>query len=983
MDTKAQRILNIYEQGVSETELTDTLKTKINASTGGSLGSIKPTDSAPTPARNGNYTFSIGGNKPAWLTAEPLVTTVKAGDGVAVVYTAPSTYSYTHVDVGSEFFTINETKIDRSENRFNAATKTADKYIEGSGVLANAAPAGVFAVTDFIDWETYTELVTGLNGVLSGYYGKAQYDNAKVYVAGTQGNGLNDASLAKATGAKYFRLCYRVAQMNQINFGNAIKAYTVYSKVVKEDISGTPMLFKPDTSDSALVAKFAELKAADGQVDAKILTTSKNGGTTYNVVDRIKPIGAPWSANTTYTDKWLAVWYKGIATKIINRISIPIVKNFAESLNFTDGLTVKVFHNGVLKLTKVIPFSEVSPFNALITTSPVDSFFYNIDVTPFTIVAGDTLFVGVECNAVADKISMIFAMNATPSDTSEWTRNYTSSGETANYIINLAAQPANPASDAFYRVIRFSFVDYIGKQIDDKIAGTTSRTDLSLLPPKKIYNVFNDIKGTGDNDLFNVRFHSATLFFDHLVKGIGEDLDMDFTETGNEKINLFAPEITTNVSTVTKAIAFNQGAKYNGGTISVIQKNVKESVGAAKFPKVMAIGDSVTSGYLANVGNKDGLPSQYWGVIKEQFEQAKIDAGGSAGVHNCLMVGHYSSNAWSMTYGTATNRAMKAFAEGFGGWNSTTHMFWSRNWQTRAQGLWDALGLGNGTGTDWTGSAGQSLSMFTTPEGYLTPKDTAAFLAFINSELGLTLTTYSEAVAALNAKEADPENPFYSKTTAAGGVIAFSMLTYLNRYKTINNDGTTRLVVGSTAGTKVTDTNAYDVCLPTHVIIQHSHNDGNVVWFADNMRKWTDAIKAEYTAQGWAAPFIGISVIRHTGTYYPKRYTMFDRSSIALWLSTPATGYDNMQRIIDEYWVSDANEDTERIYILPSMHVQPPAWSTPFRKVDTPEFGITGLSEHMYRVIDGAGATWHPNAIAHRCWGMQMYAWIRYTLSLD
>ena len=106
MEDKAQRILNIFETGVSETELTETLKTKINASTGGSLGSIKPTDAAPTPARNGNYTFSIGGNKPAWLTAEAGVTEVKAGDGVAVVYAAPSSYTYTHVNVSSEFVTM-------------------------------------------------------------------------------------------------------------------------------------------------------------------------------------------------------------------------------------------------------------------------------------------------------------------------------------------------------------------------------------------------------------------------------------------------------------------------------------------------------------------------------------------------------------------------------------------------------------------------------------------------------------------------------------------------------------------------------------------------------------------------------------------------------------------------------------------------------------------------------------------------------------
>lgn len=66
---------------------------------GGSLGSIKPTDAAPTPTRNGNYTFSIGGNKPEWLTAEAGITEVKAGDGVAVVYDGVSAYTYTHVKI--------------------------------------------------------------------------------------------------------------------------------------------------------------------------------------------------------------------------------------------------------------------------------------------------------------------------------------------------------------------------------------------------------------------------------------------------------------------------------------------------------------------------------------------------------------------------------------------------------------------------------------------------------------------------------------------------------------------------------------------------------------------------------------------------------------------------------------------------------------------------------------------------------------------
>lgn len=90
----------------------ENIQNQIDVIESGQLGPIKPTDAAPTPARNGNYTFSIGGNKPAWLTAEAGITTVKAGDGVAVVYTAPSSYTYTHVDVSSDLVTIQKLKDD-------------------------------------------------------------------------------------------------------------------------------------------------------------------------------------------------------------------------------------------------------------------------------------------------------------------------------------------------------------------------------------------------------------------------------------------------------------------------------------------------------------------------------------------------------------------------------------------------------------------------------------------------------------------------------------------------------------------------------------------------------------------------------------------------------------------------------------------------------------------------------------------------------
>ena len=135
------------------------------------------------------------------------------------------------------------------------------------------------------------------------------------------------------------------------------------------------------------------------------------------------------------------------------------------------------------------------------------------------------------------------------------------------------------------------------------------------------------------------------------------------------------------------------------------------------------------------------------------------------------MVGQRSTNSWNLSYKTVSNRVMKTWAEGFGGWNSSVHLYYSRNWESlpNSQGFFDLLGLGNGTGTDYTGSSEQKLAIATTPEGFYAPKDTAAFLTYINAQLGTSYANYAEAVSGLNALEADPTNPFYDKTTAQGG----------------------------------------------------------------------------------------------------------------------------------------------------------------------------------------------------------------------
>ena len=177
-----------------------------------------------------------------------------------------------------------------------------------------------------------------------------------MFIPGTGFTNINVDTLTKAPGAYYFRIGYKIANLNQINFGATLLAYEPFSIKVSEDTSGNAVVFKPDMTDESLVEKFEQLEDQDALVDDKVKIASKNGGQSYNEVTQINPSGNVWVVLPTYTDKWWEIWLKGISTKTINRISIPIVKNFFDGLNFTDGITVKIFHNGVLRLSKIIPF---------------------------------------------------------------------------------------------------------------------------------------------------------------------------------------------------------------------------------------------------------------------------------------------------------------------------------------------------------------------------------------------------------------------------------------------------------------------------------------------------------------------------------------------------------------------------------------------------------------------------------------------------
>lgn len=615
---------------------------------------------------------------------------------------------------------------------------------------------------------------------------------------------------------------------------------------------------------------------------AAVLLLQKNGSVNFNVIYKINPSGSVWAGASTYNNKWYYVFYKGITSKIINRISIPLTRNFYANTFFTDGITVKIFKAGVLLITKIIPFSEVNPYNSLLITDPVESFYYNVDFDfPFLLSPDEILFVGVECNAATDKIGMVYK-SITADNSTEYSNNYTTEGSTAGGVTTLIAQPATPASAAFRRIIRCSFLDYSTPAIE--------KTTEIAVSPSKIYTVCNDINQS--NLGFSSRNYAVCLYVDHFLK-LSIKKNIVFDSTHADKLPLFAPIATDNstyngnVPVKTTAITDTlTGVAINDIAISLSHISTKASLSQAQFPKILCIGDSVTNGTYADNPSVATLnnPTTYWSYIKKFFELDKIDAGSG---HQSLMIGKQISREFVMNGNT-----IRSFAEGRGGWAASNYLY------------------------------DQTLGVYT--------------------------------------------NYFYDASKTG---VKFSLVKYLSNYKTLADDGITRLTVGSTAGALVTDVNAVDICTPTHVIIQLGFNDveGDV---ATNIQLMINVIKDEFPNM-----IVIISLIDAAGTYFPELYPDYDHTSIDM-LNDGLHG--KMYNLIA---AGKAMENVNnKIFFCPNYFIQPTAEAVAFRNVNFPE--SLANSYFQFKTEHGAGNNYHPNTYAHAAWGYQLYALIKYTLTL-
>ena len=498
------------------------------------------------------------------------------------------------------------------------------------------------------------------------------------------------------------------------------------------------------------------------------------------------------------------------------------------------------------------------------------------------------------------------------------------------------------------------------------------------------------------SDFFSV-MNDATAFSRCIVSGIWIDnLLYNYNDLFiNGRSNKLKFQTLQSSNPQITAIQFTIiGTGYTTKTYTVNINSVKASTSASNQIRIMGVGDSLTagptgSGFVNNLGASD---PQSWGWYSRAIANAFMDAvdlGITLPSH--VILGHFSYNTRTFSYG-GTSITVKGGCEAIGGrcaCNFLRHALFltsdstSSNGQYGGAASWALLGLVGHTGTSYTGTATQNEIIRTTIQGKYAYDYNADIWNALIIQSGWTggsgtytgsTTQNGQIDTFMTAKYANPDMPFFSLTKAqTGGVTnAFSFSTYLSRWKTLADDGVTRLVVGSTAGSLITsgNLNSFDVCTPTHICLNLGENDRNhfsatAAAAAADVLEIANTLKTDYPAikvAMWQVP--------NPGTLFPERYdkdVLIQRS-----ISKNQYKYDLRNTLIAG--ISNlAAQKTAGLYYVPTFEIAYPLSHTGDKNAQTDVSGNSVL-------INGSDVT-HPGLDTMNSVGDQLYAWLYYTFN--
>ena len=195
-----------------------------------------------------------------------------------------------------------------------------------------------------------------------------------------------------------------------------------------------------------------------------------------------------------------------------------------------------------------------------------------------------------------------------------------------------------------------------------------------------------------------------------------------------------------------------------------------------------------------------------------------------------------------------------------------------------------------------------------------------------------------------------------------------SIKTWLNKWKTLEDDGITRLTPGSTAGTLITDANAIDVCTPNIVIIQLGMN-GSVSDFKTYIPIMINSIKKEYPDM-----IIIISMLMGCSCNYPSLYPDYENIYFEDWANAKKTLLECYSWAIDNI----QNKDND-IYVIFTGALIPMPIGCNARELKN---DLYELNPHKtYIGVDAIERVKHPSRFAHQVIGYEIYSAIKYILT--
>ena len=208
------------------------------------------------------------------------------------------------------------------------------------------------------------------------------------------------------------------------------------------------------------------------------------------------------------------------------------------------------------------------------------------------------------------------------------------------------------------------------------------------------------------------------------------------------------------------------------------------------------------------------------------------------------------------------------------------------------------------------------------------------------------------------------KNPFYNPSTQK-----FSLKYAVDHFKTLSDDGDTRLIVGDTAGDMVTDVNAFDFCTPTHVIISLTHNSG-LEEYSENIAEIISTIHSEYPSMK-----IILMVMDESATFFIDDYKNYAKDSVY----TPGSLHTKNISIY-QYIKENIENESNNVFLLSANLTQPTAEGFPTKALPY-AYNLTSDEKMHVKTNEVGGPSYHPNNLTHASFGYQIYSIVQWTMS--